>query len=174
MKRFCSAALILTLLAGCAADAPASDASAMFCPAPARLQQAQTLTEFLPERSDVAAQLTTAQITGVAGTCTFERKKRIVQVEFQTGFSATNGPADGGKPVTLPYFVAITQDDTIIQEYFYTITLSFDGNASMAQATSKPIKIDLPTGRRSRDLEVLVGFQMTQDELDYATAHPVE
>jgi hypothetical protein len=144
----------------------------MFCPQVAVVQQAAVLTEFMPGHSDAGSEITTAQVTGVAGSCTLHRKKHQLTVTFQAGFAATNGPANQFAPLTLPYFVAITDNDHIVHEDFHTITLSFDGNSSTAEATSKPVKIDLPDMHMSSHLQVLVGFQETQDELDYAASHP--
>jgi hypothetical protein len=173
MKQFwspCLAAVSLTALAACSSD-PATTAP-MFCPSVAVLQQAQNLTSFEPGRTDVAAQITTAQITGVAGSCTLEPDKHLLHVKFQAGFAASNGPANHGAPLSLPYFVAITDGQNIISKSDYSIPLSFDGNESIAQATTKPIKIDLSNRRANRDIQVLIGFELTQDELDYAASHP--
>ena len=166
----CFAALSLIGLAACSSD-PATTAP-MFCPQVAVLQQAQNVTAFLPGRTDVAAQITTAQITGVAGSCALEPKKHLLHVKFQAGFAATNGPADHGGNLTLPYFVAITDGDNIISKDDYTITLNFEGNESTAQATSKPVKIDLSNQHDNTHVQILVGFELTPDELSYAASHP--
>jgi hypothetical protein len=166
-----AASISLLALAGCASDDPASGPP-MFCPQVAVLQQAAVLTEFLPGHRDVASEITTAQVTGVAGSCTLQPKKHQLTLKFQAGFAATSGPANNFAPLTLPYFVAITDDDNIVQEGFYTVALNFDGNASTAEATTQPIKLDFPNRHWSGHVQVLVGFQESQDELDYAAAHP--
>jgi len=182
MKRIFAPAL-LVVLAACSshhqpdpntaeAPPPGDAPRPFFCPEPARLEQASTLTEFLPGREDVAAQVTTAQITGIAGSCTLEPKKHRLVVNFQAGFAATNGPANNGAALTLPYFVAITDGDDVISKTDYTITLAFDGNASTAQATTKPLKIELARGDFDEGTQILVGFEMTADQLSYAQAHP--
>jgi len=169
MKRFLVPAL-LAALAGCSShhhqDANTGDATpppidmpvTFFCPQPARVEQASTLISFLPGRSDVAAQITTAQITGIAGSCTLEPKKHLLVVKFQAGFAATNGPANNGGPLTLPYFVAVTDGDDVIHEWDYTIRLAFDGNASTAQGASSTIKLELPLDEVHRGMQILVGF----------------
>jgi len=162
------AGLSLIALAGCADD---SNLPPMFCPQVAVLQQAGTLTAFVPGKTDVASQITTAQITGVAGACVLQSKKHLLNVNFQAGFSATNGPANNGKPLTLPYFVALTRGDHIISKTDYTITLTFDGNASTAQATTKPVKIEVSNDHASAHVEVLVGFELTPEQISYAAAH---
>ena len=184
MKQFIAPLLSLLALAaisGCAST-PASSAPAapppkpvaqQYCPQVAVLAQTQNLTTFLPGRSDVGAQITTARVTGVAGSCLLKVKKNLLEVTFRAGFSAANGPANQGAPITLPYFVAITQGDNIVQENYYSITLKFNGNASTAQGTSKPFTVELPNTPASAQTQILVGFEMTPDQLSYAAAHPV-
>jgi hypothetical protein len=145
-----------------------------FCPQTALLQQAQTVTLFKPGRSDVASQISTAQITGISGACTpkTKDKQKLLEVKFTANFLANNGPANHGQPVTLPWFVAITKGDKIIDKKIYYVTLKFNGNMSTAAATSKPVKIEVPAVPDSAGLEILTGFQMTQNQLAYAAAHP--
>jgi hypothetical protein len=173
MKRFCSpplfAVISLSALAGCA---DTTQAPPMFCPQVAVLQQAQTLTAFLPGRSDVASQVTTAQITGVAGSCKLEEDKNQLLVNFQAGFTASNGPANNGNTLTLPFFVALANGDNIVSKTDYTIALPFNGNASMTQVTSKPVKVELSNDHASKNIQILVGFELTPDQLSYAEAHP--
>ncbi|MDE2238362.1 MAG: hypothetical protein KGJ73_00345 [Rhodospirillales bacterium] len=157
-----------------------SPASAMpadpttYCPQVAALQQAQTVTLFLPGRSDVASQITTAQLTSVSGDCVYRKKGKggILKVTFTNNFLADNGPANNGQPITLPWFVAITNGDQIIEKKDYQITLKFNGNMSTAAASSKPVKIELAAVPASADVQILTGFEMTPDQLAYAAAHP--
>ncbi|MBU6419862.1 MAG: hypothetical protein KGQ79_09070 [Proteobacteria bacterium] len=157
-----------------------SPASAMpadpttYCPQVAALQQAQTVTLFLPGRSDVASQITTAQLTSVSGNCVYRKKGKagILKVTFTNNFLADNGPANNGQPITLPWFVAITNGDQIIEKKDYQITLKFNGNMSTTAATSKPVKIELAAVPASADVQILTGFEMTPDQLAYAAAHP--
>jgi hypothetical protein len=147
------------ILAACANDDD-TGGPAMFCPSVAVLAQGNTLTQYLPGRSDVGAQVTTATLTGVAGACTLNKKKDELTVSFKAGFSATNGPANHGQTVTLPYFVAITAGDTIIQKTSYTIDIPFDGNVSTATASSKTMKAVFPNAQDSAGDQVLISFQL--------------
>jgi hypothetical protein len=173
MKRQIPVCLAPFLLAGLAACADDSTPPPMYCPQVAVLQQAGKVTTFLPGRTDVGAQITTARITGVAGDCATAQKDHLLRVTFRAGFVASDGPADHGATVQLPYFVALSRGNQIISVQDYTIALHFNGNASTAMATSKPVKVELANVRESQNVQILVGFKMTPAELSYAAAHPM-
>lgn len=142
------------------------------CPQTAILHETQTVTVFLPGRDDIAAQVTTAKMDGLTGACTLKKDKNALQVKFTVNFAANNGPANAGQPITLPWFVAITKGNQIIEERDYSVTMKFNGNMSVAVATSKPVKIDLSDQPDSADIEILTGFKMSKAQLAYAAAHP--
>ncbi len=145
-----------------------------YCPQVAVLQQAQTVTLFLPGRSDVASQISTVQMTSVSGACTYKKKHHegLLEVKLTVNFMADNGPANNGQQITLPWFVAITQGNQIIEKKDYQITLKFNGNMSTTAASSKPVKIELAAVPASADVQILTGVQMTPAQLAYAAAHP--
>jgi hypothetical protein len=164
------AAILLLCLAACADDdAPQGK---LYCPTVSRVEQLSSLTRFLPRSEDVTAEVTEAHITGLAGGCDEEPDKHAVLVAFKIGFSATNGPANHGASVELPYFVSVTQGDTVVSKVSYTIPVMFDGNVTTATAVSKTVKIELPNVHLTEDTEVLVGFQLSPEQLAYVTDHP--
>jgi hypothetical protein len=166
---------LAALLPLAACGGPAKTAKApppFYCPQVAVLEQAQTLTLFLPGRADVAARVSTAQITGVSGSCLLQPKKNAVLVTVNTAFLADNGPANNSAALVLPWFTAITSGDSIIQKIDYSQKLAFDGNVSTVSATAKPVKIELPNTPATAGTEILVGFEESPDQLAYAAAHP--
>ena len=166
------------LLSSCGGSPHKPDGSAkkgpppFFCPQVQVLEQAQTLTLFLPNRQDVAARLTTAQIQPPSGVCKFHKDKNAVVITVNTAFLADNGPANNNAPLALTWFTAITTGDNIVQKSDYTQKLSFDGNNSTASATAKPVKIELPNDPDNVNTQILIGFEETPDQLAYAAAHP--
>jgi hypothetical protein len=144
----------------------------MYCPQVAVLEQAQTVTLFLPDRADVAARISTAQITGVSGSCNLHPKKHTLIVTVNTNFTADNGPANNFNPLTLTWFAAITSGNTVIQKTDYTRVFNFDGNSSSVSGTAKPIKVEFPNVPSSANTEILVGFEETPEQLAYTAAHP--
>lgn len=149
-------------LAACAGSAPKLD-----CPQVAVLQQASRLVRTAGNTNDVSAGLIDARITGVAGKCV-ARGDHGERVVFRIGFAATNGLASRSETQTLPYFVAITEGDRIIDKQVYPVRFDFRNGATQAVATTSPIRLDFPNAPRSARQQVLVGFQMTPAELDHA------
>ncbi len=158
----------LLALAACATTPPISTN----CPNVAVLEQGSTMTVFLPGRQDVAAEVSHAQITGVAGSCQLEKNKHELRVTFQAGFAATNGPANTSSTLVLPYLVSLSQDDNIVRVTDYEIPLKFNGNASAAAATTKPFTYVLPNVPETATLDILVSFHLTPEQLAYNSAHP--
>jgi hypothetical protein len=152
----------------CGADVPSPHLN---CPDVRVLAQTSSMTAFLPGRQDAGAEVFSAHITGVAGSCVLA-SDGVLRVTFQAGFTATNGPANHGRTVSLPYFVAETKGDAIISKIFGTVDVPFDGNLSTAAVTSKSLSVEVPNSGSSGGAEILVGFQLSQDELAYAAAHP--
>jgi hypothetical protein len=142
------------------------------CPTVAVLEQGSTLTQFLPGRQDIAAEITHAQITGVAGTCQLDKKGHLLTVKFQAGFAATSGPANTSSTLILPYLISESQGDVIIGVTDDTIPLKFDGNQSAAQATTKPFTLHFPNAPDTAATDILVSFHLTPDQLAYNAAHP--
>jgi hypothetical protein len=176
MKRFnanpvfgLSGILALAALAGCSGSS--DNGPPVYCPQVAVLEQASSLTAFLPGHTDIRGQITQAKITGVAGSCDTFKKNQMLHVTFKAGFSATNGPANNNQPVVLPYFVAITNGDNIISKTNYVTTLKFDGNVTAAQMTTQPVKIELSNTTANNSVEILVGFQLSPDQLAYQASH---
>lgn len=172
MKKFRVLALAALLpVTGCGLATPKVQPP-FYCPNPAVLEQAQTLTLFLPNRQDVAARISTAQITGISGSCLLQKKKQTVLMTINTAFQADNGPANNNAPLALPWFVAITEGDKIVEKTDYVQAVKFDGNQSSVSAAAKPVKIELPNVPLSTSLEILIGFEETPAQLAYAAANP--
>ncbi len=137
------------------------------CPQVAVLQQASRLVRSAGPSDEVAARIIDARVTGVAGKCT-ARGHHGERVVFRIGFAATKGLAARQDDFTLPYFVAITEGDSIIAKQVYPVRFDFRNGATQAVATTKPIRLDFPNAPRSAAQQVLVGFQMTPSELGQA------
>jgi hypothetical protein len=168
MKPYLLSVLPLLALAACAAD----DSPPLLGPQKAYIiPQVQEMFVFQPGRTDAGGEITDARITGVGGQAVLNPQDQVITLTFKAGFAATNGPANHGAAVTVPYFVTVTQGDDVISKDNYQITLKFDGTSNVAVGTSDQIKLKLPNERDDPPVEVLVGLQMTDEQVAYAAAH---
>ncbi len=148
------------LLAACSSG---HDKVALYCPTVSVLTQANQLVKARRDAPGISAREVSARITGVAGSCTAQGKRRVV-TKFRVGFSAVRGPALSGNQITLPYFIALTQGGQIIGKQVDPVTFKFKQGVNQTVATTKPIKIEMPNAPVSAQQEALVGFQLDQAE----------
>jgi hypothetical protein len=147
------------VLAACAGKAPELD-----CPTVAALQPANHVVRTKGSAQDLASRVIDARITGIGGKCKRHGPDQV-QVAFRVGFAATRGPAATGDRQTLQYFVALVQGERVVDKRIYPVTFDFANAAGQAVETTKPIRIDLPNAPVTAKQEVLVGFEMSPEEL---------
>lgn len=166
------ALLGLLLLAGCGGgSSSAIRGLPVPCPGLSLVADAADLTRYRPGGpQDLTGMVADARITGVNnGECERGRGGRTIRVTFNVGLRADRGPASDGREVEVPWFVAVTEKSTgrILDKQVYIQVFSFPANATRTGGDSQPVVLELPVGetRRAPDYQVLVGFQLTPEEL---------
>lgn len=162
-------ALGLAACAGSSERAPA-------CPRAAVLNDAATMTRFAPgggrDPLDIDFDV---EIADLASGCQFDKKgksfDRLV-VAVAPVLVTTRGPANTSRKVEYVYFVSlIGPDGDIVSKQSFPVTVPFSGN--QRQLTQRdddpPVTIDIPLTRLEDavNYEVLIGLQLTEDELQY-------
>lgn len=155
------------LLAGCASDRNPLEVTAQRCPALAVLGGTGSLTQFAGEGRETADVFLEATIADLALEC-----DQSDDVTSSVAFNVvgTRGPAmQGASEVTLPFFVAVLRDNSIVvAKRIYETRLVF-GPEDQRASTREELRQYLPTIEQARryNYEILVGFQLSQDELSY-------
>lgn len=157
--------LAITLASAGLAACSGEDEPPLFCPKVAVLSEASHVTRSAGNSNDIAARVFDARVTGVAGSCTTHDDNQAM-LSFRIGFAATSGPAATAPRASLTYFIALTQGDRIIDKKLYPVSFDFANGAEQAVATTTPIKILVPNVPHSARQQVLVGFQMSQADLN--------
>lgn len=114
----------------------------------------------------------TAEIADYNGDCTFEKTKdkQTVNMRMKVLFAITKGPAETSATNKLEYFVAIPSfypspaaKQVMPMEFKYP-----DGNISTMMVRDEEVRLTLPLkDTKTKDMPVYVGFQLTQDQLNY-------
>ncbi len=156
--------LLLAGLAGCGGTV--SDKFPPACPRAGVLADAADLTRYRGGGHDLTDLVLDARITGVSGDCT-RADRRQLDVTVTVGMQVVRGPAAAGQPLEVPFFVAVSQGGAVLDKQVYRLSPGFGPNADTVRLTSDPVTISLPIGpdRLGSAYDVVVGFQLTQDEL---------
>jgi hypothetical protein len=139
------------------------------CPRPAVAEDAGRLTRFAGDSRDPSNILFDAVVSDITGNCGYDKDGNIVQVDMQVQFTATRGPANKDERGPFNYFVAIARTDgTILKRDAFDGLFEFPGNKTQVQfADELEETIPLKEGERGTNYVVLVGFEMSREELDY-------
>ncbi|HYD30948.1 MAG TPA: hypothetical protein VEB64_08860 [Azospirillaceae bacterium] len=138
------------------------------CPKVAIVRDAAAVTQFRPGKGrDLTDVVSHAELADFKGGC--EYAKDGVTVDFDLRLVADRGPALQGNQASYRYFVAITQPDrTVAAKREFETTVAFEAGATRAGSTESLAQtIPLPQGQDAGGWEVLLGFQLTPEELDY-------
>lgn len=150
-------------LAGCGTSK--QDAFPPPCPSVRILPGAGDLTRSPSGGRDLTDVALQGRITGVSGDCKLSGRD-TEQVDVSIQAALTRGPA--GAPVAqVPYFVAVSEGDRILNKQVMTATARFGDNGDRVQLTLGPTELQLSVsaGKSAAAYTVWVGFQLTPDEL---------
>lgn len=162
------------LVSGCGSS-QAPDLAAR-CPRVSLLADAATLTQFAPgpgrDLTDVDYQ---AEFTDVQADCQVMGGRgngQIVVVTVAPVMTVVRGPANNDRQADLSYLVSVIGlDQSILNVQRFPIAVSFPGNLTRLSVIDNDppvtVRIPLTEGTTGRQYDILVGFQLTPDELEY-------
>lgn len=161
-------AMTALILAACADDDPLAAANeATGCPQVQIVGDASEVTQFQGEGRDLTDVAMRGVILGFDGGCEYDDGG--VTVDLLLDIAAARGPAGTGDVARFDYFVAITDPtgDFLAKEIF-TTEIALQGAAArggVREELEQQIPLDTPAA--GDEYNVLVGFQLTPDQLDY-------
>lgn len=139
------------------------------CPSIGTLEDARTLTRFAPGAgiNPSATRLQVRIADAVPTSCTIRGANGVV--EMQVRFDLAQPDAASGERTGFGYFVAISDPDSrIIAREGFELGVTFPDDRTRASATDDVVTtIPLPPGARLEDYRLLVGLQLTPEELEY-------
>jgi hypothetical protein len=143
------------------------------CPSIVIVQELTNVTQFLPgDGRDLTDVVMQGKVTGFDGFCETDREDDVnieVAVDLRMLLAFTRGPANTDRKGSYSYFVAIAdRDDTPMQKHIFESSVTFTGNKNRVAAFEElTLKIPLRSGENGGDYTVLVGFQLTTEQVDF-------
>lgn len=138
------------------------------CPQAGVLREAATLTKFLPGPGrDLTDVLFDARLTNIATSCKYDSKG--VKVDMRLALVVERGPADRSHKAEFEYFVAIPKFHPAPEaKEAFAMKAEFPGGERRVPLSDEvELRIPLPAGQSAADYEIIVGFQLTRDELEF-------
>jgi len=161
----CSAFLVALLaLAGC------NTGKVSNCPIAVILADASQVTMFRPGApQDLAGEAYRVSLVGISTDCTINKKTGETTSSYRVNFRATRAPSADAAHYTVPYFVAITQGDQLVEKRILQISFDFAPGVSVVTFSESPDDFDIhvPNGHQPFEYELMAGFQMTPAQVDY-------
>lgn len=163
-----AAAIGLSVILAACSNKPANNLPP--CPKVGILGDAYKATQYRegPGRdlTDVAYDV---QLLDYNGGCKYDDVKNIraVTVSFALQVAATRGPAASGPEAQVPYFVAVvdSEKNVLTRERFVARVPFKEGQRRVVVAEDLEQIIPL-TGRRTTQVEILVGLELPRDQLE--------
>jgi hypothetical protein len=157
------AAIMLT--ASLTADAKPARAkpAAQNCPHIGLLADAAKLTDF---EGATSAQFQ-ASLGGEALQCVIKDGVVHMRVKFKVaGTLQAKASTDTRK---VPYFIAVMQGSRVLAKQVYSVEIPFTGGARTVSVEERINRVDIPIekGWASDDYEVMLGFQLTREQVAY-------
>jgi hypothetical protein len=152
------------MLAGC--DTPEKFAPA--CPQLGLLRDAADITRFRPGGQDVTDMVLDARITAVPADCA-RGEGSTVRARLHVTMDISRGPAARGRGAVVPYFVAVTDGDRVLDEQDYTVGTEFAANTDRASVSGEDITLKIPVTpqKSAAAYKIWIGFRLSPDELAY-------
>lgn len=162
----------LTLLSACSSNENKPQPN---CPSVLILADAEHFTQFRPGRGrDVTDIVAEGEITGFKGTCEFGKHNASLEMTLSVSFSLTRGAANSDGVVNFPYFVAVpSMYPDPAGKAVMPATVQFPTNMSKMRYSDEELQLSLPLGdgRSGPSYEVIIGFQLDEDQLAYNRGH---
>ncbi|MBV9989695.1 MAG: hypothetical protein JOZ72_00245 [Alphaproteobacteria bacterium] len=159
-------ALSALLLAGCS-----SDNQKGLCPSANILVPASTLTVFRQNApADPSGELYTVWMSNAKTGCDFDKHDLSTDSRIHILFKATRAPSDQGGTYKVPYFVAVTHKGSrIMTKKLFVASIVFaPGETKTAfEDTVDSTVIHVGRGNKIGEYEIVMGFQLTEAQLDY-------
>jgi hypothetical protein len=168
----CAALLFLAglgmSLTGCGPD---RDQFAPPCPRANLLWDAADISRYRDESAsatqDIRDLVMSGRIIAIPAKCQAGDSAKQLAADVGVTMQLTRGPAMQGRETDVPFFLAVTEGDRILDKHVYLAHIVFPANVDRVSLTSDLVHMVFPISptKTGAAYTVLAGFQLTPDEL---------
>jgi hypothetical protein len=167
MRRFLALSLVCVLLTACVGD---KGAPRFLCPQVASLRELDRMEDHGREQPLETTLVAVATMKKIEGSCTYQSDG--VEVLFDLTMEAKKGPRLGGETANFPFFVSlVSPDDEVLSKETMTESFTFtEGKEQIEQIEPLRVFIPLSETEDASNYRVLLGFQLTPDQIEAVRA----
>ena len=160
-KRIAIVGGILALALAASADAKPRIKPAA-CPSISILSDATRLTQLQAGRIDLKAEIRRPKLS-----CSLANNTAKAKLSFWV--KSAISPTSDIAPRQVPYFVAIIADGRVIGKEVFTMAIPFANGKRRLSVKERIARIDIPVadGKTADDYSVTIGFQLTEEQVNY-------
>ena len=166
----------IAVLSACASDLEDS----LSCPNITLLEDTRTLTRMASGSAGVAFE---AEIAQAVGTCDYDldndTKTGTLDAKITATFNLTRSGALPTNAVSFDYYVAITDPyGEVLNKATFSVPTAFEPGLNRVSVEDDPVRLSIPlktasvTTRANKKFHIIVGFQLSPNELDYNRKKP--
>jgi hypothetical protein len=144
--------------------------NANVCPDANILANTAVIPVFDPAQgADPSNVVYTAQLIGVQTRCDYSKRESSIDANVRISFKATRSPGGEAAHYKVPYYVAVTSGGQIVDKQVRWLEFDFPKASAAVQGEELVDNIDFDVARdkKSYEYHLLVGFQLTQAQIDY-------
>ena len=152
-------------LASCSSDTKLAN-----CPSAVVLAPTSTLSAFPNDApKDPANALYTVGLVDARTDCNLDKDAGTTDSSLELTFRAERKGAGQSVSYKVPYFVAVTLGTKILSKQIFWVNFGFAANEKTTEFRDSvaSTKIDLENGKKPYDYQLISGFQLTHDQLQY-------
>ncbi len=147
----------------------------MECPPVTILPEASSITRYLKgaNRSIIDVDFS-GKITGIKGKCSYELGSSnsigTVEIDVITKFELRRGAGNKSQQADFQYFVSVLdKSGKMLQKQSFPYSAKFSKKRSWVKKSDSPVILSIPLNneKKGQDFKVYVGFQLSQEELEF-------
>jgi hypothetical protein len=144
------------------------------CPQVAIIRELDDMHDYGTEKPSADQLVSEARMENVEGDCAYQENG--IDITFDLNFIAGRGPRMGGNHASFPYFIAVVDpEENVLNKDKMTAEFKFsDDKDKKIVDQTEPLHVFIPLPQDKRDTgpgyQVLLGFQLTQEQLDATRA----
>jgi hypothetical protein len=140
------------------------------CPDANILANTSVIPAFDPAQgADPSNVVYTGQITDLASRCDYSKRENSIDANVRITFKATRPPGGEEAHYKVPYYIAVTSGGQIVDKQIHWLEFDFPKASAAVQMEElvDGIEIAVARDKKSYDYHLLIGFQLTQAQIDY-------